>query len=785
MVKMGAALMLAIGILLSGATPASAAVPPGELDKAFGDSGFASTGFGSQEAVGLFESFETGSDGTVFAVLDGAGTTVSRITPSGIIDPTYGTRGFARPIPALGNSTASTRAVAVQTGGRVVFAGVALGERSDRIVISRIDEYGQVDPDFGVDGFAGLSVPRLPPYSRFDPMVAIDSQDRILVVRRVRKGGCVLRRFTEDGQLDPTFGAAGEITFDFGSSDLRGIEVHGDRTFIEANGGVMVLDLDGAPVPGFGSGGVGRTPRPIGQGQFFGVQPDGGVIIATESASVVRLTPAGVWDEDFGDGGVLDVDGYTDALAIDPGGQILMSLSVNDDPRGDDVKVIRFSAGGVEDSSFGAGGEAYADIAGGNRDEGKALVVLKDGLILAGANRSPKRGEAVEGGIATFGPNGKPGSSTELIPVVPSRDVVLDMAFAPHGKIVAVGSAGRKAGVARFLRGGSLDRTFGDEGRLTIGTGRIVTGESARSVISFDRGQIIVCSDSRRGVSLWRYRADGLLANRFGIRGRKRIASLRKCGEMKKTSDGAILLSGTSIDHRVSMIKLKTDGRIVRGYGPGAGAAAQAVPGVANESSLALDVDSSGAAVITAHTRESYVVRFLPSGHIDESFGRNGTVRLHSKRESSGIFGFTRDVEFGPHGSVLVAGGSDEHLVVAKLKPDGRPVRNFGKNGLFRLPVKGTLATGLSVSPGGEIMVGGLGGRQFCLRLCPSRVLAVRLTPTGRIDPKFGDDGMSGFSSGLAVQAETMLLGRRDLILGGSVESAKERGQFMLTKIAR
>lgn len=131
------------------------------------------------------------------------------------------------------------------------------------------------------------------------------------------------------------------------------------------------------------------------------------------------------------------------------------------------------------------------------------------------------------------------------------------------------------------------------------------------------------------------------------------------------------------------------------------------------------------------------------SGHLDPAFGRNGKVTLPSPNES------LVDAALLPDGGVLVA-GRDQLL---KLLPSGQIDRSFGESGRMELvPPLGAREAFFDtvlIDSLGRILVVGI--CDFSKRTgvhelietdyLPRQILAQRYMPDGKLDPSFGNGG--------------------------------------------
>ena len=151
------------------------------------------------------------------------------------------------------------------------------------------------------------------------------------------------------------------------------------------------------------------------------------------------------------------------------------------------------------------------------------------------------------------------------------------------------------------------------------------------------------------------------------------------------------------------------------------------------------------------------------AGDPDRGFGRNGTVTL--KATDTDAVGFAVKVVSGNR--VLAGGAAAGQLVVLKLRASGSLDSSFGTKGQVVPALPGTSLDGvksIQTFRDGRIVAAGT------LRLADNttRFVALRLLPTGEIDPSFGA-GLGYVLAGPAdAQLATMVMDRDgNVILGG------------------
>lgn len=155
---------------------------------------------------------------------------------------------------------------------------------------------------------------------------------------------------------------------------------------------------------------------------------------------------------------------------------------------------------------------------------------------------------------------------------------------------------------------------------------------------------------------------------------------------------------------------------------------------------------------LAPHGDEPKLVRFLPSGALDPSFGSEGiaSVQTLSKAETSaswpGAFALRKD------GSVLVAATTYEtnrnreevkaHVVVYRFTSSGKLDPHFGKGGMVALPnSSGYESVALAAAPDGGFALAA--GEALSGSAIENRLLIVRYTNTGQPDDSFGRNGVA------------------------------------------
>lgn len=450
--KAGVALLAFALAMTCGTAPVSAQAGEG-LDPAFGKRGKVMTAIGGGNAGDNLGPMLMASapGGRIVAA---GGRTVVRYLPNGDLDPGFGRRG-RRSIETAEGARFDLAAIAVDSKGRLLLAGTTFpaspptppeydGPGPTAATVIRYLRSGELDLNFGGSGAIttdfGLPAPKrqeVPgePASTYATSsvevsgLAVDSSDRLLVtgssIASVTQcypflsfsgiSRAYLARLSSDGTLDHDFHGTGVLA-EAGlataaqprSTGSGGIVYVGDRSAqcLRGSGGsprLAGLSGDGNPDAGFGSDGFVDLPyffAPAMAVDRFGrillvggteesYEPD------NEYRMLMRLSPRGVPDADFGSNGTVRIDlpryGGQAALAVDERGRTLLATSARHSPRATRFSLTRRRQDGGVDRRFGHRGWVNTGFGASAKAEGEAVLVDPRGRIVVGGVISSPR----------------------------------------------------------------------------------------------------------------------------------------------------------------------------------------------------------------------------------------------------------------------------------------------------------------------------------------------------------------------------------------------------------
>ncbi|MBI5779043.1 MAG: hypothetical protein HZA49_06265 [Planctomycetes bacterium] len=320
---------------------------------------------------------------------------------TGILDTTFGTGGI---VTTTVGSGVSPYAISLQADGQILVAGNAWNGASFDFAVVRYTITGTLDTAFGTNGAVTTTIGSS---SEVNAM-ALQADGKSILAGRVNNGvhyNFALARYTITGTLDTTFGTGGVVTTTIGSSDdvAYALVLQADEKIIAAGATNNVADSDFAMVryntngtldTTFDTDGIVTTTIGSNYENIFALvlQPDGKIIAAGDANNggdddfaLARYNTNGTLDTTFDTDGIVTTtigSSHEDifALALQTDGRILVTGSIWNGTN-DDIVLVRYTAAGALDTTFGANGVVIT-IIGGGYENAQALSLQADGRIL-------------------------------------------------------------------------------------------------------------------------------------------------------------------------------------------------------------------------------------------------------------------------------------------------------------------------------------------------------------------------------------------------------------------
>lgn len=354
------------------------------------------------------------------------------------------------------------------------------------------------------------------------------------------------------GAPDPGFGSSGMVRTDLYGNDGRSL--HTPHALVLQSDGRLVAVGDSAPDgvralrydsqgildPSFGVDGVATADIRVDGTEYAAaaiVQPDGKVVAAGTAYSpgplqyaLVRFQGDGTLDPSFGAGGIATVSfpndgGLIFALARQPDGKLVAAGSPG-------YTVARFQSDGTLDASFGSGGVAQTSVLPTRCcNEARAIALQPDGKIVVAGLAAFFGTE--DFGIVRFESDGSLdtsfGDAGHVVIDLGGHDSPFAVAIQSDSKILVGGKSGRTFALVRLQSDGSLDPSFGVDGRaLTLRDEPTVWGGNRIAALTLQPdGKIIAAGEGftfdvgrfSYDYAILRYLPDGALDTTFGFDG--------------------------------------------------------------------------------------------------------------------------------------------------------------------------------------------------------------------------------------------------------------------------
>lgn len=252
-----------------------------------------------------------------------------------------------------------------------------------------------------------------------------------------------------------------------------------------------------------------------------------------------------------------------------------------------------------------------------------------------------------------------------------STDVGFAIAIQPDGKLIVGGQASNTAtngtdyGVARYHANGSLDASFGSNGKVLTDVGG--QGDIIAAIALQSDGKIVAAGFSFTAnifdFSVVRYNPNGTLDTSFG-------------------NGGKVLTDFQNSDDEAFGIVIQPDGKIV-------------LAGYTADSNFDLDFA---------------MVRYHPNGSLDHSFGTGGKVITDFFSSDDQGFALLRqsDGKLIVGGTIINPKSFESEFALARYNTDGTPDSTFGTAGKTTTEfVEASGVSSLALLPDGKIIAAG------------------------------------------------------------------------------
>jgi uncharacterized delta-60 repeat protein len=344
--------------------------------------------------------------------------TFSVFGQTGSIDKTFGKAGYKVVEGNYNDSGFSTPLTGLQSDGKIVYAYSIVDPNKGKssINLTRINSDGSVDKAFGKNGIATLDAE----FEESASALQIAQNGKIWVLTYALKDDLgldadfALYRFNIDGTIDLSFNTKGykyfgntgefEAALDFkilanGDILLSGVSTPNPDNGFDAT--VFKVKSDGTLDKTFGTGGVAKvlivSETPIKIASDIELDSQGSIFIAGSAIDlegtigagfIVKIKSNGTVDPTFGNAGMIEVNGPNKEFAtfnnmeLQKDGKILVTQQITNDDETIAARLIRFSAIGKEDATFGTKGVVDVMIGDNAETSPNDIKIQPNGQIL-------------------------------------------------------------------------------------------------------------------------------------------------------------------------------------------------------------------------------------------------------------------------------------------------------------------------------------------------------------------------------------------------------------------
>jgi len=418
-------------------------------------------------------------------------------------------------------------------------------------------------------------------------------------------------------------------------------------------------------------------------------------------SNVTKIFSSSIGDEKLG-------------VALQTDGKILVTNSTTQ------FSVSRFNPDGTPDTSFGANGVASTVIIDGKSCIANTIAVQPDGKIVVGGSTSTQIFSVVnqtdfavarfmpDGSLDTsFGTNGK-----MVFPFNDTFEIMKTIAVQPDGKIIFTGELKGRQAIGIYVPGGLAVVRLNTNGTLDTGFGS--GGKAIAPSFNEQPSPCVYCGDSAQNMVL---QPDGkiiVIGNIYGFNAT--LSTYHAVGVVRFLSTGQLDTS------------FGTNGKAVTVFSSGATPAAIAY----EMKSVALQTDGKivvGGKSTPAGSQSDFAVfRYTPSGILDNSFDGDGKVHFSFEAGSDSV----NDILIQPNGKIVAVGESlpilnpqsSTNFAVARFNADGSPDNSFDSDGKVVTDI-GSLDTisRAVIQPDGKILAAGFTTNGGISRLALARYI--------------------------------------------------------------
>ena len=342
----------------------------GQLDPSFGQAGIVITSIANQNTSSSASALALQRDGKIVVVgasYDPGPQRTSgvllRYNGDGSLDTAFGNGGQL--FIQVGSDTDQEFSVLQQPDGKLVVGGEAWdSDGTIKFAVLRFNPDGSPDSSFGQNGWVKLLIGP-GSYSGIRKILLTSGGEIIAAGYAQSAAGqnafnFALAQFNGDGSLDSKFGTNGTAVIPVED------KAYANDAQLAADGSIIL---------------TGPTIKRS---------------VERQTVAVVKLTPSGSLDQSFGSGGIqiTELPGYSwneaNGVRIAADGKIVVAGKTGSDGNSGNVAVLRYTPSGELDTEFGAGGLTSTSFKTGFSMANSVVIQPSDGKIAVGGYSAPQ-----------------------------------------------------------------------------------------------------------------------------------------------------------------------------------------------------------------------------------------------------------------------------------------------------------------------------------------------------------------------------------------------------------
>lgn len=638
----------------------------GDIDTAFGDQGRAVHPF-----INGINVVKVQADGKILVGSSyNNDIAIARYLANGTLDTGFAFDGTYYNTTTDENSFPSHKVIdmELQSDNKIVGLTTSYIANENKIRLFRLNANGILDNTLNVNDSFGET--------DFPVALSIQTDGRLLINGYYYNGSnpsVFIARYNSNGAIDTTFNSNGRRTFTITNTTA-----------------VTVTDLL--------------------------LQTDGKILLSgkyfsnADALFIIRLNANGTFDTTFsGDGfqgASIDVNfSSSGKIALQSDGKIIqMDSFYNNTTDNEDMLLVRYTANGDLDNTFFNGSAGFTLAFNSFNDRVGFMSITNNKLFISGNAETT----VVDNNMAfgrynlntftadtTFGTNGL----KQLNVAFPTYEEVIQSVVQSDNKVVVLTKIYVNNlffnGLQRFNENGSLDTTFGANGKLALG---FYFTEFNALAVDNANNIIIYGYQSLSSGFVLRITPAGAFDTTFGNQGityfENDIDFLPRINSIKIAPNNKIILGGGNVVNNIIdylLIRINANGTIDTTFGDNG----ISLVGLNNVSEIITDLEvlSDGKIVAVGRTNENFandfqavIMKFNSVGLLDPTFNGNGKYLTERPVD----FFMNGDIAVQNNGKLLVTFESlFDNFVLYRLNANGSLDTNFGAGGVVNTTVNG------------------------------------------------------------------------------------------------